>query len=171
MSSITNNGKTVLLKGDIPPAGDTAPDFTYVTDSMAEASLYDITDPVKVILAMPSLDTGTCSREMIRFDKELEGKEGVYALCMTMDLPFAMKRFCTTENVTNVHVGSDYRYKDFLGEFNVEMLDGALKGLACRAVFVIDDKNEVQYSELVADLGSEPDYEAALSVVDRLAGK
>lgn len=171
MSSVTLKGKPVLLKGDIPPAGDTAPDFTFVKEDLTEASLYDIDAPVKVILSVPSLDTGTCAAETKRFNTELDNLPGVHTLVISMDLPFAMKRFCEAEGINNITIASDYRYKDFSQEYNVEILDGKLKGLNTRAVFVIDPENEVRYSELVPEIGDEPDYDSAMKVVKKLAAK
>lgn len=171
MSSVTLKGKPVLLKGDIPPAGDTAPDFTFVKEDLTEASLYDIDSPVKVILSVPSLDTGTCAAETKRFNKELDNIAGVHSLVISMDLPFAMKRFCETEGIKNITIASDYRYRDFSQEYNVEILDGKLKGLNTRAVFVIDPENEIRYSELVPEISDEPDYDSAMEVVKKLSAK
>ena len=169
MSNVTLKGKTVLLKGDIPPAGDTAPDFTFVKADLSEASLYDYEGKVKVILALPSLDTGTCAMETKTFNKKLEAfGDKLECFVISKDLPFAMKRFCETEGIKNVQSISDYRYGDFATEYNVEILDGPLKGLLTRSVFIIDSENEIRYSELVPEITDEPNYDAAVKVIEKL---
>lgn len=171
MSSVTLQGKRYSIKDDIPQEGILAPDFTYVKEDLSESNLYD--DPffenkVKVIIAVPSLDTGICQIETKKFNEALAGRKEVVGLVISKDLPFAMKRFCEAEGVENVIIASDYRYSDFTNEFNTEILSGPLKGLSARAVFVIDQKNNVSYSELVPEIAQEPQYDKALAAVDAL---
>lgn len=171
MSSVKIGGKPYSIKDDIPAAGMEASDFTYVKSDLTEGNLVDdIKNIVKVIVAVPSLDTGVCQAETRRFNEELGKREGVIGLVVSKDLPFAMNRFCETDGIENVMVASDYRYNDFINEYNTEILDGPFKGLSARAVFVIDKANIIQYSELVPEVGHEPEYEKALEVVDRLIG-
>ena len=169
MASVTLKGNKFSIKDDIPAVGMEASDFTFVRDDLSEASLYDdFGDQVKVIIGLPSLDTGICQMETRKFNEELSKREGVLGIVISKDLPFAMKRFCTAEGIENVVVGSDYRYSDFINEFNTEILNGPMKGLSARAVFVLDGKNVIQYSELVPEIAQEPEYDKALAVVDRL---
>jgi len=111
-----------------------------------------------------------CQAETRKFNEELAKREGVIGIVISKDLPFSMKRFCETEGIKNIIAGSDYRYSDFINEYNTEILSGPFKGLSARAVFVVDKKNVIQYSELVKEIGDEPEYAKALEVVDRLIG-
>ncbi|MCL4155482.1 UNVERIFIED_CONTAM: hypothetical protein GTU68_033733 [Idotea baltica] len=136
---------------------------------MSEASLYDDYDgKVKVIIALPSLDTGVCQIETRKFNEELASRGDVAGIIVSKDLPFAMKRFCEAEGIENVIIASDYRYSDFINEYNTEILTGPLKGLSARAVFVIDQKNNIKYSELVPEIAQEPEYDKVLAAVDAL---
>lgn len=169
MSSVTLHGKKFSIKDDIPLPGIPASDFTFVKADMSEASLYDDYDgKVKVIIALPSLDTGVCQMETRKFNEELAKRKDVAGIIISKDLPFAMKRFCEGEGIENVIIGSDYRYSDFINEYNTEILNGPLKGLSARAVFVIDQKNNIKYSELVPEIAQEPEYDKALAAVDAL---
>ncbi len=171
MSYVTLKGKRFSIKDDIPVEGIPALDFTFVKEDLNEATLYDdYTEGVRVLIAVPSLDTGICQMETRKFNEELAKREGVTGIVISKDLPFAMKRFCEAEGISNVIIGSDYRYSDFINEYNTEILDGPMKGLSARAVFVIDKDNVIRYSELVPEIAQEPEYDKALSVVDKLIG-
>ncbi len=170
MSSVTLKGTPYSIKDDIPVAGIPAEDFTFVTEDLGETSLYDFEGKVKVLIAVPSLDTGICAMETIRFNKELEARKGkdVVGIVISKDLPFAMKRFCAAEKVNNVVIGSDFRYSDFINEYNTEILSGPMKGLSARAVFIVDKKNVIRYSELVPEIAQEPQYDKVLAALDKL---
>ncbi|MEL6671809.1 MAG: thiol peroxidase [Bacteroidota bacterium] len=171
MAEITIGGKPYLLKDDIPGVGMPAEDFTFVKSDMSEGSFMDDIDAkVKVIIAVPSLDTGVCQMETRKFNEALGGKEGVAGIVISKDLPFAMNRFCEAEGISNVIIASDYRYNDFLQEYNTEILTGPFKGLSARAVFVVDEGHTIRYSELVPEVGQEPQYDEALAVIDELLG-
>ncbi|MEO0583222.1 MAG: thiol peroxidase [Bacteroidota bacterium] len=169
MSYVTLGGKRHSILDDIPSPGVLGNDFTFVKADLSEGTLYDDFDgKVKVLIGVPSLDTGVCQMETRKFNEELGKREGVAGLVVSRDLPFAMNRFCEAEGVENVIIASDFRYGDFIKEYNTEILDGPFKGLSARAVFVLDKDNKVVYSELVPEIGHEPDYNAALSAVDGL---
>jgi len=168
MAQVTFKGNPVRIKGDIPPVNSRAEDFTFVKIDLSEGSLYGSDKKVKVILAVPSLDTGICQIETKKFNEKLSGKSDVEAIVISKDLPFAMKRFCETEGIANVTSGSDFRYNEFLSKYNTEMLEGPLKGLSSRAVFVVDENNTIQYSELVPEIVQEPNYDDAMKVVESL---
>lgn len=169
MSSITIGGKRYSIKDDIPMAGIKGNDFTFVKNNLSEGSLYDDFDNVvKVLIAVPSLDTGVCQTETRKFNEALSTRSGVVGLIISKDLPFAMNRFCEAEGIENVMIASDYRYGDFMEEYNTEILSGPFKGLSARAVFVLDKDNNVTYSELVPEIGHEPKYDDALAAVDAL---
>lgn len=167
MSSVTLKGKKFSIKGDIPVEGENAVDFTFVKSDLTESSLVDdYAGKIKVLIAVPSLDTGICQMETKRFNQELSKREGVVGIVISKDLPFAMNRFCEAEGVSNVIIGSDYRYSDFINEYNTEILNGPLKGLSARAVFVVDAEDKIVYSELVPEIAQEPEYDKALAALD-----
>lgn len=171
MSSVTLGGTRYSIKDDIPAVGMPASDFTFVKVDLSEGNLYDdYQDKVKVLIAVPSLDTSVCQAETRHFNQSLAQRkeQGVVGLIISKDLPFAMNRFCEAEGIDNVIIASDYRYSDFINEYNTEILSGPFKGLSARAVFVVDQKNVVRYAELVPEIGEEPQYEAALQAVDAL---
>lgn len=169
MSSVTLDGVRANLKGHLPKVGEDAPDFTFVAKNLQEKSLIDDFDGlVKVIISVPSIDTGVCRKETRTFNEELGKREGVVGIVVSRDLPFAQNRFCEGEGISNIVTASDYRYQDFGQEYNAQILDGAFKGLLARAVFVVDKSNVIQYAELVPEIGQEPRYESILRVVDQL---
>ncbi len=170
MASVTLKGTPFSIKDDIPAPGIPAPDFTFVTEDLGEVSLYDFDNKIKVLIGVPSLDTGICAMETVRFNKELSGYDDkdVVGIVLSKDLPFAMKRFCTAEGVDNVIIGSDYRYSDFINEFNTEILSGPMKGLSARAVFIVDKDNVVRYSQLVPEIAQEPDYDDVMAALNKL---
>lgn len=168
LSTTKFKGNTVNLLNKIPDEGKKAFDFTFVKTDLTESSLYDYDDKIKVLISVPSLDTGVCQAETRKFNEKLAGLSGVIGIVVSKDLPFAMKRFCEIEGIENVISGSDFRYQDFAQEFNTEMTDGPLKGLLARAVFVVDKEHTIHYSELVPEITQEPNYDKALEVVKSL---
>lgn len=155
------------IKGELPTRGP-APDFTFVRDDLSEGRLSDYDGQVKVLIAIPSLDTRVCAAETRKFNERLAQHKGVQGLIISKDLPFAMKRFCASEGIANVTNASDFRYSDFCQKYNTEMTDGPMKGLSARAVFVVDQQNNITYTELVPEIGQEPDYDKVMAAVDAL---
>lgn len=161
-------GSPVLLKGYIPEVGEIAPDFTFVMADMNEKSLYDFEGLNKIVLSMPSVDTGICAMETKKFNEAVAKLDNVVCLAVTKDLPFALKRFCGAEGIENVKAVSDFRYGDFGNEYNLEMVNSPLKMLLARAVFVLDKENRISYVELVEDITYEPNYDKALQALAKL---
>ena len=166
MAQVTLRGTPFAIKGDIPTHGPAA-DFSFVKDDLSEAKLSDF-DAVKVLIAVPSLDTGVCQTETRKFSEQLGKRSGVTGIVVSRDLPFAMKRFCETDGVANIVTASDFREGDFVEKYNTKITEGPFQGLSARAVFVVDQNNEIVYSELVKEVGDEPNYGEAMSKVDEL---
>lgn len=158
---LTMRGNPITLVGKPVEVGQDAPDFTVVNTDMQPVSLKD-TSGVRLIASVPSLDTGVCDAETRRFNEEATkiGDAKVYVI--SMDLPFAQKRWCGAAGVENVQTLSDHREASF-GE-NYGVLIEGLRLLA-RAIFVIDSNNKVTYVEYVPEVSSHPNYEAALEAV------
>lgn len=167
MNKTKFKGNPVQLRGDIPKSGSKAPNFSYVKEDLSESSLEAHGTKKKVIIAVPSLDTGVCQMETRKFNRELSGKNDVVGIVVSKDLPFAMKRFCAAEGIENVEIASDFR-GNFTDEYNTEMTDGPLKGLSSRAVFVLDGSNTIKHIELTDDITEEPDYSAVMQAVDKI---
>jgi len=161
-------GRPVNLLDPLPEVNENAFDFTFVKTDLSEGTLYDYDNKIKVLLGVPSLDTGICQTETRKFNERLGAMEGVVGIVISKDLPFAMKRFCETEGITNIISASDFRYTDFTREYGTEMIDGPLKGLSARAIFVVDKENKIRYVELTPDITVEPDYDAVIEAVKSL---
>jgi thiol peroxidase len=163
MASVTLGGKPVNVAGNLPAAGSTAPDFTLVGKDLKNISLSDFAGKRKVLSIVPSLDTPVCATSARKFNEQAGSLNNTVVLVISADLPFAMGRFCSTENVSNVVTGSVFRNREFLKNYGVEITDGPLAGVAARAVLVLDEHNKVLHAELVPEIKNEPNYDAALA--------
>lgn len=164
MATITFKGTPIQTNGDFPQVGDTAPDFKLVAGNLSEVSLKDFTGKKVVFNIFPSVDTAVCALQLKSFSQKLAGRDDVVLLTSSMDLPFALSRFCGSEGVENAVTTSDFRYHS-LEKYGVMMTQGPLAGLTARAVLVFNELHQVVYSELVDEVTSEPDYAAALAVL------
>jgi len=163
MATVTRKGTPTNTVGDLPAVGTAAPDFTLVKTDLSAVSLKDFAGKTVVLSIFPSVDTPTCATSVRRFNAELDKLGNVAVLCASADLPFAHKRFCGAEGLERVDGVSDLRDKDFGKRYGVTIVDGPLAGLLTRAVVVIGGDGKVKYSQLVPEIGQEPDYEAALA--------
>ena len=163
---ITMKGNPLTLVGKEVKVGDMAPDFEVVANDMSVVKFSSYRGKICIICSVPSLDTSVCDIETRRFNEEA-GKLGsdVAVLTISMDLPFAQKRWCGAAGVKNVQTLSDYREASFGEAYGVLIKE--LRLLA-RAVFVVDKKGAIRYIQLVKEVASEPDYEAALNAVKGL---
>lgn len=164
---VTSKGKPVTLLGPEIRVGDPAPDFTVVDTSLSPVTLGDFRGKVKVISAVPSLDTPVCDVETRRFNQEAASLgENIVVLTISLDLPFAQKRWCAAAGVDRVKVLSDYQDRSFASAYG--LLIRELK-LLSRSIFVVDGKDVVRYVQHVPEIGQEPDYGAVLAAVKGLA--
>ncbi len=166
MATVKLGENTVNLIGELPAVGDNAPDFTYVKPDLSDAKFSDSQGKVRIIMALPSLDTGTCAAETRAFNEKLASYDNVEGIVMSKDLPFAAKRFCELEGITNVTAGSDFRHGEFSKAYNIEMAEAVMKGFFARAVWVVDGEGTIKYLELVESVGQEPDYDSALEAIN-----
>ncbi len=149
----------------MPQPGQTAPDFRLVRADLSEVTLGSLGAKKKVIVTVPSLDTPVCQTETRKFNERASQLEGVEVLVVSSDLPFAQKRFCETEGIERVTACSDVRDRGFGERYGVAIADGPLEGVLARAVFVLDENNQVKHAQLVPEIGQEPDYDAALAAL------
>jgi thiol peroxidase len=163
MAQVTLGGDPCNLAGTMPKVGDKAPDFHLAAGDLSPVTLESLKGKKKVLVVVPSLDTPVCQTETRKFNEQAGSLEGVEVLIASSDLPFAQKRFCETEGLSNVRAVSDLRDRGFGERYGVAIADGPLAGVTARAVFVIDENDTVVHAELVGEIAHEPDYEAALA--------
>ena len=167
--AVTFKGNALTLAGSAVEAGQAAPDFTlhaFEDGGMNAVTLADVKGKPTFISVVPSLDTPVCQVQTKKFNEELGSLgDSVNALTVSLDLPFAMNRFCGAEEVTNLRSASDYQDRNFGNNWG--MLIEELKILA-RGVFVLDAEGSVVYAQVVSEVTDEPDYEPALAALKGL---
>lgn len=165
MTDVTLGGNPINVAGNLPRKGDIAPDFTLTSKDLKDVGLKDFSGKRKVLNIVPSLDTPVCAKSTRVFNERAAEAPNTAVIVISADLPFAMNRFCSTENISNVVTLSTLRGRDFHGKYGVDITNGPLKGLTARAVVVLDENNRVLHSQLVPEIKNEPDYEAALAAL------
>lgn len=165
MSTVTLHGNPVRVDGVIASVGQAAPAFSLVSGKLADTTLASFGSQRKVLNIFPSVDTPTCATSVRKFNSQVSALENTVVLCISADLPFAQARFCGAEGLDKVVNLSTLRGGEFLKDYGVAIAEGPLAGLAARAVVVLDADNKVLHSELVAEIGDEPDYAAAIAAL------
>jgi thiol peroxidase len=155
-------GNDVALYGNQVNVGDKAPIVTLPASDLSEVTIGGASDKAQLIVAVPSLDTPVCAIETTKFNNQAAAVEGGIVCVVSMDLPFAAKRFCSTEGIENLAVLSDFRDKAFSTVYGTLIAEGALRGLSARVVFVVNKEGVVTYKEITEDITVEPNYDAAL---------
>ena len=163
MAQVTLKGNPVEVDGQLPQVGAQAPAFSLVAGDLSDATLASYAGKRKVLNIFPSVDTPTCATSVRKFNAETNTLENTVVLCISADLPFAQKRFCGAEGLENVVNLSTMRGEGFKQAYGVAITSGPLAGLTARAVVVLDENDKVLHSELVAEIGQEPNYEAAIA--------
>ena len=163
---ITFKGNPFTLLGPELKVGDMAPDFTVADNGLAPVSLASSAGKIRIISSVPSLDTPVCDTETRRFNQEAAGLTGeVVVLTISLDLPFAQKRWCGAAGIDKVMTLSDYRERSFGQNYGVlikELL------LLTRAIFVVDAQDVIRYIQIVPEVTSEPDYAAVIAAAKSL---
>jgi len=165
MQTTTFKGTIVNLSGNELNVGDKAPSVIATGTDLSDVEIGGAKDKIQLIITVPSLDTDTCAAETRRFNVDVNNLDICETTVVSMDLPFAADRFCSTEGIENLTVASDYIDKEVSKAFGVLMVDNKLIGLSARAVFVIDRNGEVVYKEIVPEVTDEPNYVAALEAI------
>ncbi|NER11425.1 thiol peroxidase (atypical 2-Cys peroxiredoxin) [Muriicola jejuensis] len=165
MASIQFTGTAANTCGELPEVGSKAPDFDLTKRDLSQARLGDFSGKKVVLNIFPSVDTGTCAQSVRSFNSLAARIKDAVVLCISRDLPFAQSRFCGAEGIDRVVMLSDYKDKGFGDDYGLRFKDGPFESLLTRAVVVIDEKGRVIYTEMVKNIGSEPDYEAALKAL------
>lgn len=156
--SVTFLGNPVTLEGTPVTVGEMMPDFTVTTTDLVDVKPMEEKGK-KIILSVPSVDTGVCSMELGKFMNFMKGQDEVKVVSVSMDLPFALSRWCQAEGNEILQTTSDYKNRDFGAKTGTYMKEN---GLLCRAAFVTDEDGKVIYTEYVDEVSHEPDYEKIL---------
>ena len=165
MAKITLKGNPVNTSGSLPLKGSQAPEFTLVKSDLSNLSLAELKGKRLILSISPSLDTSVCATSVRKFNQIASQKTNTMVLAITKDLPYATKRFCTTEGITNVVTLSGFRDTTFGKSYGIEILDGSFKGLYARSIIVIDENGFITHTQLVPEIAQEPDYDSALAAV------
>ncbi len=161
MAQITLRGNPINTSGELPAVGSPAPAFTLTGTDLGQVSSEQFRGKPVVLNIFPSVDTPVCAASVRAFN-ESAAASGAAVLCVSNDLPFAQKRFCGAEGIENVTTASAFR-DDFGKDYGITIVDGPMAGLLGRAVVVVGADGNVVYTELVPEIGQEPNYDAALA--------
>ena len=163
MAQISFKGNPVQTAGQFPQVGDQAPELTLIKADLSEVTLEDYIGKQVIFNIFPSVDTAVCALQLKTFSQKVAQRDDVVLLFASLDLPFALNRFCGAEGIDNTVTASDFRYHSLAQNYGVKMLDGPLNSLYARATLVLNKDHQVVYSELVSDVVNEPDYDAAMA--------
>jgi thiol peroxidase len=165
MAKITHGGAPVNTSGNLPAVGSKAPDFKLVKSDLSIQELSELKGKKVILSIFPSQETGVCSASIRKFNQLAAGKKNAMVLGISKDLPFAHKRFCESEGISNVVTLSGYRDQEFGKSYGVDTLDGPFAGLYARSIVIVDENGLVTYTEQVPETAQEPNYEAALAAL------
>ena len=158
---ITFKGNPLTLVGPELKIGDAAPDFTATDAGLKPVKLSDFKGKTVVITSVPSLDTPVCATQTVKFNQEAASLNAMI-LTVSLDLPFAQKRFCESQKIQNVTVVSDYKDRDFAAKYGFLIKE---LGLLTRTVLVVNPSGKITYLEVVKEVTQEPNYQAAIDKV------
>lgn len=164
MADTAFSGTPAHTVGDLPAVGAAAPAFTTVNADLQDVSLSDFAGKRVILNIFPSVDTGVCANSEREFNKRATGLDNTVVVSVSKDLPFALGRFCAAEGIENVTATSSFR-SSFSEDYGVRLLDSPLAGVLARAVVVIDTDGTVLHTELVPEITTEPDYDAAIAAL------
>lgn len=168
MAKVTLKGNPVSTSGELPKVGSKAPAFTLVKGDLSNLASHALAGKTVVLNIFPSIDTPTCATSVRTFNKRASEVPGTTVLCVSVDLPFAMSRFCGAEGLNQVMTASAFR-SSFGKDFGVLITDSALQGLLARSIVVLDKNGTVKHTELVGEIANEPDYAKALAAAQTAA--
>ncbi|HRD67972.1 MAG TPA: thiol peroxidase [Candidatus Competibacter sp.] len=165
MATVTLKGNPIHTSGDLPAVGTPAPGFRLVAADLKDLALADFAGKKKLLNIVPSLDTAVCALSTRKFNEHAKAHPDTVILVISADLPFAQKRFCGNEGLSNVVTLSMMRSRKFAKDYGILLEDGPLAGLTARAVVVLDENDVVRHAELVPEIAQEPDYDVALAAL------
>ncbi|GAA2090084.1 thiol peroxidase [Brevibacterium salitolerans] len=164
MAEITFKGNPIHTAGSLPAEGEKAPAFRLTGQDLSDVTGEDFAGKRVVLNIFPSVDTGVCAASVRKFNELAASLENTAVVCVSKDLPFAQARFCGAEGIENVTAASAFR-SQFGEDYGIQLVDGPMAGLLGRAVVVLDADGTVLHSQLVPEIGQEPEYDAAVAVL------
>jgi thiol peroxidase len=164
MATTALGGSPAHTVGELPAVGSTAPDFVLTDASLADVKSGDLRGKQLLLNIFPSVGTGVCASAMRRFNEIAAELDNTTVLCVSNDLPFALAGFCAAEGLENVQVASAFR-SDFGTTYGMLLTDSKFEGLLARSIVVVDDEGTITYTQLVPEIGQEPDYDEALAAL------
>jgi len=159
--TITYENASYRTRGDLPVVGSLAPEIRLVDTRLKNTTFADWVGKRKIMNIVVSIDTPVCAKSVIEFDRYVAEQEDVAALMISYDLPFAHARFLAEHGLKHVKSLSAIRHAGFGENYGVEIVEGPLAGMFCRAIVVVDENNTVVHTQQIKDVASEPDYESA----------
>lgn len=162
---VTHLGNPIRIEGTFPQVGQKAPAFSLVNRDLEDVTLENFAGKKKVLNIVPSLDTPVCALSTRKFNEQASNMDNTAVLIIAADLPFAMSRFCDTENLDKVVTLSTMRGASFMKDYGVLIAEGPFAGITARAVIVLDESDTIVHAELVSEIADEPNYEAALAAL------
>lgn len=157
--------QVAITNSDLPVVGSNAPSFVLTGNDMKDVNSTQFAGKNIILNIFPSVDTSTCATSVREFNKRAAALADTIVLCVSKDLPFAMRRFCGAEGIDRVITASDFRNRGFSTSYGVELTNGGFAGLCARAVIIIDKQGQIKYTQLVPQIGQEPDYNSALAAL------
>ena len=164
MATTIYRNETVHTAGELPTTGSPLPRFTVTLPGLIELSSDELAGSRLILNVFPSIDTGICATSVRRFNEIAASLSNTRVICVSMDLPYALNRFCGAEGIDHVTTGSAFR-SSFGEDFGLTMIDGGMRGLLARAVIVADVDKTVLHAQLTPTIHVEPDYEAAIAAL------
>ncbi|MBF0380512.1 MAG: thiol peroxidase [Magnetococcales bacterium] len=165
MAQITLKGNSINTCGSLPAVGSKGADFKLTKVDLSDVSLGDLSGKTVVLNIFPSIDTPVCAASVRYFNQQVAKKADTVVLCVSLDLPFAHKRFCGAEGLEDVVSVSELRARGFGEDYGVRIVDGPMAGLFARAVVVLDGSGNVTYTQLVPEIIDEPNYDEVLAAL------
>jgi thiol peroxidase len=167
MSQVKLKGNIINTIGSLPAVGSQAPDFRLTNNALENLTLKDFAGKKLVLSINPSIDTGVCATTLRKFNQEASELVNTVVVGVTMDTPFALKRYCGAEGIEKVITTSLVRDPNFGSAYGVRIMEGGLEGLMSRSIVIINESGKVIYTEQVPETTQEPDYAAALSALKK----
>lgn len=164
--TVTFKENPITLKGTEVKTGEEAPDFTVLANDLSDVKLSDFSGKTRLISVVPSIDTGVCDEQTRRFNEEASKLDNVEIITISVDLPFAQRRWCAAAGVDNIQVTSDHRDLDF--GMNYGVVIDELRLLA-RSIFIVDKNGTLQYKEVVPEVTNHPDYDQAIAAAKQMS--
>lgn len=162
--TVTLGGNKITLSGKKISVGDTAPEVTLISSDLKEVSVGGKHKETQVLVVVPSVDTPVCDMEARAFNTEATKIKNAHIYVISMDLPFAGKRYCAAHGINNITVLSDFQTKSFGKAYGTLINESILKGIEARAIFIVKD-GKITYKQLVPEIKQEPDYKAVLNAI------